>query len=82
MYSAPGEMRPATPQEVASVVTELQASGRAAPPDVVVWVVAPTSELRLSYAQAGATWLIEGPGPGPDWLGDAAAIATAGPPVA
>ena len=65
MYSAPGEMRPATPEEVASVLTELQRFGRAEPPDVVVWAIAPSAELRLSYARAGATWLIEGPAPGP-----------------
>ncbi len=81
MYSAPGEMRPATPEEVASVLTELQRFDRAEPPDVVVWAIAPSAELRLSYARAGATWLIEGPAPGPDWLDDAVAIATAGPPV-
>ncbi len=81
MYSAPGEMRPVTPEEVASVVTDLQDRSRAEHSDVVVWTIAPSAELRLSYAQAGATWLIEGPAPGPDWLGDAAAIATAGPAV-
>ena len=81
MYSVPGEMRPVTPDEVASVVTELDGSGRAEPSDVVVWVIAPSAELRRSYAQAGATWLIEGPAPGQDWLQDAAAIATGGPPV-
>lgn len=80
-YSAPGEVRPVTPQEVASVVTELQGHGRAERWDVVVCAVAPSTELRLSYARAGATWLIEGPAPGPDWFDHAAAIATAGPPV-
>ena len=82
MYSAPGEMRPVTPEEVASVVTELQDRGRAEGSEVVVWTIAPTEDLRLSYAQAGATWLIEGPAPGPDWLDDAAAIADAGPAAA
>ncbi len=80
MYSAPGEMRPVTPEEVASVVTELENHGRAERSDVVVWAIAPSAERRLAYAQAGATWLIQGPAPGPDWLEDAAAIATAGPP--
>lgn len=82
MYSVPGEMRPVTPDEVASVVTDLEAPGRAERADVVVWVIAPNEELRLSYEQAGATWFIEGPAPGPDWLEDATAIATAGPPIA
>ena len=81
MYSAPGEMRPVTPDEVASVVTDLQDRRGAEPSDVVVWTISPSAEIRLSYAQAGATWLIEGPAPGPDWLEDASAIATAGPAV-
>ncbi len=82
MYSAPGEMRPVTPEEVASVATDLRDRGRAESSDVVVWTVGPSAELRLAYAQAGATWLVEGPAPGPDWLEAAAAIAKAGPPVA
>ena len=48
--------------------------------DVVVWAVAPDEGQRAAYADAGATWLIEGPAPGDDWLDDAAEIATAGPP--
>ena len=73
-------MRPVTPEEVASVVTDLEGHDRVDRPDVVVWAVAPSAELQHAYAQAGATWLIQGPAPGPDWLEDAAAIATAGPP--
>lgn len=80
MYSAPGEMRPVTVEEVASVVTELRAYGGADDSDVVVWAIAPNADLQLSYEQAGATWIIEGPSAGPDWLEDAAAIAAAGPP--
>lgn len=81
MYSVPGEMRPVTPEEVVSVVSELQDNGRVDRPDVVIWAIAPSEGLRLSYEQAGATWLIEGPAPGPDWLEDAAATAKAGPAV-
>jgi alkanesulfonate monooxygenase SsuD/methylene tetrahydromethanopterin reductase-like flavin-dependent oxidoreductase (luciferase family) len=80
MYSTADELRPATPDEVAGVVAEVVA-GRAGPlPDVVVWAVAPDDQLRRAYEQAGATWLIEGPAPGPDWLDDAREIAAAGPP--
>ena len=81
MYSSPDEMRPVTPEEVASVVTDLHDLGAAERSDVVVWTIAPSAELRLAYAQAGATWLVEGPAPGPDWIEDAVAIATAGPGV-
>jgi len=46
-----------------------------------VWAVASDPNLRHAYEQAGATWLVEGPAPGPDWFDDAAAIAAAGPPA-
>ena len=81
IYATAEEMRPATPEEVAEVVTVLDAGDRAERPDVVVWAVAPDADLRRAYEQAGATWLIEGPAPGDDWLDDAAAIAAAGPPT-
>lgn len=70
-----------TPEEVATVVAFLEAEGRAERSDVVVWAIAPDATRRLSYEQAGATWLIEGPSPGPDWVEDAAALAVAGPPA-
>lgn len=80
MYSAPDEMRPATPDEVADVVAGLRAAGRTERSEVVVWAVAPDEDLRRAYERAGATWLIEGPAPGPEWFDDATEIATAGPP--
>jgi alkanesulfonate monooxygenase SsuD/methylene tetrahydromethanopterin reductase-like flavin-dependent oxidoreductase (luciferase family) len=76
--------RPLTPSEVADVVEDVAArqGGRtAAGYEVVVWAVAPDAGLRRDYEEAGATWLIEGPAPGPAWLDDARAIARAGPPL-
>ena len=35
---------------------------------MVVWAVAPDAARRREYEEAGATWLIEGPAPGEDWL--------------
>lgn len=48
--------------------------------DVAVWAVAPDAARRREYEEAGATWLIDDPAPGPDWLDDALAIASTGPP--
>jgi alkanesulfonate monooxygenase SsuD/methylene tetrahydromethanopterin reductase-like flavin-dependent oxidoreductase (luciferase family) len=81
IYSVPGELRPVTPEEVGRVVTVLEAEGAPPAADVVVWAVAPDSAMRLAYEQAGATWLVEGPAPGPDWFDDAIAIAAGGPPA-
>jgi hypothetical protein len=46
-----------------------------------VWAVAPDAARQRDYEQAGATWLIEGPEPGPAWLDDAMTIATSRPPA-
>jgi hypothetical protein len=46
-----------------------------------VWAIAPDADARQQYEQAGATWLIEGPAPGPDWLDDALNIARQEPPA-
>jgi alkanesulfonate monooxygenase SsuD/methylene tetrahydromethanopterin reductase-like flavin-dependent oxidoreductase (luciferase family) len=77
VFEADG-LRPATPEEVAGIVHEADRPRGAL--EVVVWAIAPDSPLRAAYADAGATWLIEGPAPGPRWLDDAMAIAIAGPP--
>ncbi len=83
-------LRPVTPDEVAhlrATIAELRdAAGTSAvderPFDIVVWAIAPDAGLRRAYAEAGATWLIEGPAPGQDWLDDALSIAGTGPPSA
>ncbi|CAN5720137.1 LLM class flavin-dependent oxidoreductase [soil metagenome] len=81
IYSDGADLRPVTPAEVAAIVRELGEHRRGgAPFDVVVWAVAPDASRRREYEQAGATWLIEGPAPGPDWHDDAMMIASAGPP--
>jgi alkanesulfonate monooxygenase SsuD/methylene tetrahydromethanopterin reductase-like flavin-dependent oxidoreductase (luciferase family) len=81
MYADATTMRPATPDEVAAAVADIAALRDSIEDvDVVVWAVAPDAALRSAYADAGATWLIEGPAPGEHWLDDAMAIATAGPP--
>ena len=81
MYADGVEVRPVTPDELAGIVAEVdQRRDGGDRFDVVVWVVAPEDERRAAYEQAGATWLIDGPAPGPDWLDDAIAIATEGPP--
>ena len=69
-----------TPAEVEGIVAEISAVRPMNDFDVVVWAVAPDEGLRAAYADAGATWLIEGPAPGDGWLDDAAEIAAAGPP--
>jgi alkanesulfonate monooxygenase SsuD/methylene tetrahydromethanopterin reductase-like flavin-dependent oxidoreductase (luciferase family) len=81
IYIDGNDLRPVTPDEVAGVVAEVRELRPAdAPFDVVVWAVAPDEPLRRAYAEAGATWLIEGPAQVPDWIGDAVRIAAAGPP--
>ena len=71
-----------TPDELAGIVAEIdRRRDRGDRFDVVVWVVAPDDERRAAYEQAGATWLIDGPAPGADWLDDATAVATEGPPA-
>ena len=78
IYSAGEDFRPVTPDEVATLVAETGRAGDAGF-EVVVWAVAADQAQRRAYEEAGATWLIEGPPPGPAWLDDALAIATAGP---
>jgi alkanesulfonate monooxygenase SsuD/methylene tetrahydromethanopterin reductase-like flavin-dependent oxidoreductase (luciferase family) len=80
VYATEEEFRPASPSEVASIVADVSAVRSVEGFDVIVWAVAPEQDERLAYADAGATWLIEGPAPGDDWLDDAAEIAAAGPP--
>jgi hypothetical protein len=80
VYATAEEFRPASPDEVAAIVTEIGATRDLAGFDVVVWAVAPDADRRAAYRDAGATWLVEGPAPGDDWLDDARSIATQGPP--
>lgn len=81
MFQGGDEFRPVTPDEVAGIVAEVSAArGGVEGFEVVVWAIAPDAALRRAYAEAGATWLVEGPAPGPDWLDDARSIARAGPP--
>jgi alkanesulfonate monooxygenase SsuD/methylene tetrahydromethanopterin reductase-like flavin-dependent oxidoreductase (luciferase family) len=80
VYATQEEFRSATPSEVASIVAEISTVRALNDFDVVVWGVAPDDSERAAYTDAGATWLIEGPAPGDDWLNDAAEIAAAGPP--
>jgi alkanesulfonate monooxygenase SsuD/methylene tetrahydromethanopterin reductase-like flavin-dependent oxidoreductase (luciferase family) len=83
VYADGTDFRPVTPAEVAGIVTEIAGCRETATPiEVVVWAVAPDAALRREYERAGATWLIEGPAPGSDWLDDAKEIAAAGPPAA
>jgi alkanesulfonate monooxygenase SsuD/methylene tetrahydromethanopterin reductase-like flavin-dependent oxidoreductase (luciferase family) len=80
MHATADELRPCTPDEVATIVRE--SGGRRegdGPFDVVVWVLSTDESLRRGYEDAGATWLVEGPAPGPDWLDDALHMASAGP---
>jgi hypothetical protein len=74
IYSDGTDFRPLTPEEVASVVVE---TGRGGDDgfDVVVWALDFSAEGRRAYEEAGATWLIMGPAPGPDWMDDAMLIA-------
>jgi alkanesulfonate monooxygenase SsuD/methylene tetrahydromethanopterin reductase-like flavin-dependent oxidoreductase (luciferase family) len=81
MYATSDELRPATPDEVADVVASVaQSRGSTDRFDVVVWTVSSDAASRQAYAEAGATWLIDGPAPGDDWLDDAFEIARGGPP--
>jgi len=81
IYSTAAELRPVTPEEVAAAVADIAAIRETLDDfEVVVWAVAPDAAQRAAYADAGATWLIEGPAPGDDWLDDAMAIATTNPP--
>ena len=79
IYATATEFRPVTPGEVAGIVADVGGTRDLTGFDVVIWAVAPDDDLRAAYRDAGATWLIEGPAPGDDWLDDALAIATAGP---
>jgi alkanesulfonate monooxygenase SsuD/methylene tetrahydromethanopterin reductase-like flavin-dependent oxidoreductase (luciferase family) len=81
VYATAEEFRPVTPDEVVGIVADIGATRQLDGFDVVVWAVAPDAVRRAAFADVGATWLIEGPAPGDDWLDDAMAIATAGPPV-
>lgn len=83
IFSDGDELRPVTPDELSQIVAEIDQRRRGGDPfDVVVWVISPDAERRAAYEQAGATWLIDGPAPGADWLDDAIAIAIEGPPDA
>ena len=75
------EFRPVTPDEVRAIVAEGVAGGASASWDVVVFTVSEDPEELREYKAAGATWLIEGPAPGDDWLDDALGMAKAGPPT-
>jgi alkanesulfonate monooxygenase SsuD/methylene tetrahydromethanopterin reductase-like flavin-dependent oxidoreductase (luciferase family) len=80
MHATIDELRPCTPEEVATIVREIRGAREGDGPfDVVVWVVFTDESLRREYADAGATWLVEGPAPGPDWLDDAFHMARSGP---
>lgn len=81
IYSDGSVLRPVTPDEVASVVAEIgQRRGQKEPFDVVVWVGEHDAATQRAYEDAGATWLVEGPAPGPEWLESAIALASSGPP--
>jgi hypothetical protein len=81
IYSAPTEFRPAGPDEVAGLVADIATMrGTLDDFDVAVWTVDDDHQTLTDYQQAGATWIIEGPAPGDDWLDDAADMASAGPP--
>jgi len=81
LFSDGHDFRPVTPAEVAGIVSEIgDRRVTSAAFDVVVWAIAPDAALRREYEQVGATWLIEGPAPGEDWLDDAMEIVGAGAP--
>ena len=81
LFSQGDELRPVSPDEVKSIVEDIrELRGDLDAFDVVVWEVALEASLRAAYVEAGATWLIEGPAPGADWLDDAMLMATEGPP--
>ena len=82
IYGDEAGIRPLSPAEIADVVEEVQRTRTSPEPfDVVVLAMSSGEELHADYERAGATWLIEGPAPGPEWLDDARAIAAAGPPA-
>ena len=80
---ADGEgVRPVSPDELRGIVDEIRdLRGDLAGFDVVVWAFFADEDQRGAYVEAGATWLIDGPAPIPDWFDDAMEIATQGPPV-
>lgn len=80
VYATAEEFRAVTQEEVAGIVADVGATRSLDGFDVVVFAPAPDAALRRAYAEAGATWLIEGPAPGDEWIDDAMSIATAGPP--
>jgi hypothetical protein len=81
IYADDTDFRCVTPDEVAGIVAEVHDRRDGDDPfDVVVWAIAPDASMRQAYADAGATWLLEGPAPGPAWIDDALQIAAAGPP--
>jgi alkanesulfonate monooxygenase SsuD/methylene tetrahydromethanopterin reductase-like flavin-dependent oxidoreductase (luciferase family) len=81
IFSRGDEFRPVTPDEVRAIVVEGVACGAPDPWEVVVFTVSEDIEELREYEAAGATWLIEGPAPGDDWLDDALGMAKAGPPT-
>jgi alkanesulfonate monooxygenase SsuD/methylene tetrahydromethanopterin reductase-like flavin-dependent oxidoreductase (luciferase family) len=82
VYADGAELRPVTPDELAGVVAEIdRRRDRGDRFDVVVWGRRARDERRAEHEHAGATWLIDGPAPEADWLDDAIAIATEGPPA-
>ena len=81
IYATESEFRPASPDDVADVVAEIaNTRGTLDGFDVAVWTVADDHRTRAAYEQAGATWIIEGPASGDDWLDDAFGMASDGPP--
>jgi hypothetical protein len=80
IYATKTDFRPASPDEVAAAVADIASTRTLDGFDVAVWSVADDEDTRTAYNQAGATWIIEGPAPGDDWLDDAAGMASAGPP--
>ena len=81
IYATNNEFRPANPDEVAAAVADIGlARGTLDGFEVAVWTVADDPQTRAAYEQAGATWIIEGPAPGDDWLDDASGMASDGPP--
>jgi len=81
IYATETEFRPASPDEVAASVADIaNTRGTLDDFEVAVWTVADDPQTRAAYARAGATWIIEGPAPGDDWLDDAASMASDGPP--
>ena len=80
LHSVGADVRPVTPEELSGIVADMTALRGDDAFEVVAWTVATEAAERAAYAEAGATWLIDGPAPGAGWLDDAMDIATAGPP--